>query len=53
MRVLVTGATGLIGGAVVARLIEAGDEIVAIARNTSRAAAACPTRTGASSTSRG
>src|ERR1051326_2986964 len=42
MRVLVTGATGLIGGAVVARLIEAGEEIVAIARNTSRARRSVP-----------
>lgn len=42
MRVLVTGATGLIGGAVVARLIEAGEEIVAIARNTRRARRGVP-----------
>jgi len=42
MRVLVTGATGLIGGAVVARLMEASDEIVAVARNTSRARRSVP-----------
>ena len=36
MRVLVTGATGLIGAAVVARLLAAGHEVVAIARNVTR-----------------
>src|SRR3977135_1603813 len=37
MRVLVIGATGLIGGAVVARLIELGRGVVAVARRTDRA----------------
>ena len=42
MRVLVTGATGLIGGAVVARLIGLGHEIVAVARRTGRARRSMP-----------
>ena len=36
MRVLVIGGTGLIGGAVVARLIEMRHEVVGVARRTSR-----------------
>jgi uncharacterized protein YbjT (DUF2867 family) len=42
MRVLVTGASGLIGAAVVARLVEAGHEVVGIARRTARAARSMP-----------
>lgn len=42
MRVLVVGATGLIGGTVVARLIEAGCEVVGIARRTAAAARSIP-----------
>jgi uncharacterized protein YbjT (DUF2867 family) len=37
MRVLVTGATGFIGAAVVARLIAEGHDVVGMARNISRA----------------
>lgn len=37
MRVLVTGATGLIGAAVVARLITEGHDVLGMARNISRA----------------
>jgi uncharacterized protein YbjT (DUF2867 family) len=42
MRVLVVGATGLIGGTIVARLIEAGCEVVGIARRTAAATRSIP-----------
>ena len=42
MRVLVTGATGLIGAAVVARLIGEGHEVTGIARDIARAARSVP-----------
>jgi uncharacterized protein YbjT (DUF2867 family) len=42
MRVLVIGATGLIGTTIVARLIEAGCEVVGIARRTAAAARSIP-----------
>jgi hypothetical protein len=42
MRVAVTGATGLIGGAVVAALTERGDEVTALSRDAERARGALP-----------
>ncbi len=42
MRVLVTGATGLIGGAVVAGLIADGHRVLGVARRTARAARSVP-----------
>ena len=42
MRVLVTGATGLIGAAVMARLVEAGHETAGVARDVGRAARRLP-----------
>jgi uncharacterized protein YbjT (DUF2867 family) len=42
MRLLVAGATGLIGAALVTRLVERGDAVVAVARRTIRAARAMP-----------
>jgi uncharacterized protein YbjT (DUF2867 family) len=42
MRVLVTGATGLIGASVVSALAQAGHEVVGIARRTDRAARSMP-----------
>jgi uncharacterized membrane protein len=43
MRVLVIGATGLIGSAVVARLIGAGHRVRALARHTAQARRSQPT----------
>ena len=43
MRVLVTGASGLIGAAVVARLLAAGHRVVGVARDTARPARSVPT----------
>ncbi len=42
VKVLVTGATGLIGSAVIARLLAEGYEITGIARHTARAARSLP-----------
>jgi uncharacterized protein YbjT (DUF2867 family) len=42
MRVLVTGATGLIGAALVASLVDRSDAVVAVARRTTRAARSMP-----------
>jgi dihydroflavonol-4-reductase len=39
MRVFVTGGSGLIGGALISRLLERGDEVVALARSDTAAAA--------------
>lgn len=44
MRVLVTGATGFIGGRLVRRLLGAGHEILALSRDSERAAAVLPAR---------
>ena len=42
MRVLVTGASGLIGAAVVARLIAAGHRVVGVARDATRPTRSVP-----------
>ncbi|HWH43812.1 MAG TPA: NAD-dependent epimerase/dehydratase family protein, partial [Thermoleophilaceae bacterium] len=42
MRVAVTGATGIIGRALVAELLERGDEVVALSRDARRAKASLP-----------
>jgi dihydroflavonol-4-reductase len=42
MRVLVTGATGKIGNAVARRLVDRGDEVVALARDVARARGSLP-----------
>lgn len=47
MRVVVTGATGLVGRAVVADLLAQGDEVVALSRDAERALAALPGITSA------
>jgi uncharacterized protein len=44
MKVVITGATGFVGRALVRRLIAAGHEIVALTRNLERAHAALPAR---------
>lgn len=44
MRVLITGATGFVGQALVRRLLEAGHELRAIARDQAKAAAALGTK---------
>lgn len=45
MRVLVVGATGLIGSALVARLLSSGEEVVGVARDIARASLAQPSAT--------
>lgn len=47
MRVAVTGATGMIGRALVAELLERGDEVVALSRDAGRARASLPAGTEA------
>ncbi|MEX2196355.1 MAG: TIGR01777 family oxidoreductase [Thermoleophilaceae bacterium] len=42
MRVAVTGATGMLGRALVAELLDRGDEVVALSRDAERAGAALP-----------
>jgi dihydroflavonol-4-reductase len=42
MRILLTGATGKIGNAVARRLLERGDEVVALVRDPARAASVLP-----------
>src|SRR5436305_4242885 len=42
MRVLVIGASGLIGGSVAARLLAAGHRVLGVARNTTRPARSMP-----------
>ena len=41
-RIVVTGATGLIGGKVIEALVERGDEVVALVRDVEKARRGCP-----------